>query len=486
MGQMEIATETERKYDVPADFELPRLSGLGVPETHELDATYFDTSDLRLTRHKRTLRRRTGGTDAGWHLKTPGDGTSRTEHRLPLAGDEVPAELMAEVRSIVRDHPLEPVVRLRTTRIETPITGDAGQVLALVAQDAVTAETDGHEQRWQEIEVELVDGDAKVLKTVEKALLRAGATPSGSASKLARALGDRALTPKTLTPKTLTPKTASNQDPVLAYARQQRDDLQAYDPGVRHGDPEAVHKMRVATRRLRSTLKTFKRSFDGDTAPRVADDLKWLAHLLGEVRDGQVLTGKLLGPVEQDGPEFAPVAERLKAHLTAKVDDGRAALGRELDGERYLRLLDAIDVLVDTANGERDPQRRAGKALAKADRLLDEAMTDGVDAELHEARKAYKGARYAVEVFAPEGGKPGKELIKRLTDLQDVLGAHQDSVVAREIIRELAGSAQAEGESAFAYGIQYARQEQVGAETRDELPTVLLAARQYKLRSWLD
>jgi CHAD domain-containing protein len=469
---MEIATETERKYDVPPDFELPRLSGLGSAETHELDATYFDTPDLRLIRHKRTLRRRTGGSDAGWHLKTPGDGSSRTEHRLPLDGAEVPAELMAEVRSIIRDRPLEPVVRLRTTRIETPIVDKAGHTLALVAQDAVTAETGGQEQRWQEIEVELVGGTAKIFKSLEKALLKAGATPSGSASKLARALGDRVLG---------RPAGSGETGPVLAYARQQRDDLQAYDPGVRHGEPEAVHKMRVATRRLRSTLKTFKRSFDGDTAPRVADDLKWLAQLLGEVRDGQVLAGKLLGPVAQEGPEFTPVAERIEAHLAAKVEAGRQALGTELDGERYLRLLDAVDVLIDSATEEHNPARRAGKALAKADALLDEAMAGGVDAELHEARKAYKRARYAVEVFAPAAGKPGDQLIKRLTDLQDVLGAHQDSVVAREILRELARGA---GDG-FPYGVLYARQEQVGVEMRAELPTVMLAAHQYKLRSWI-
>ena len=101
---MQTATETERKYDVPADFALP-TTGRCRPaaETHDLDATYFDTEDLRLARHKRTLRRRSGGADAGWHLKTPGEGTSRTEHRLPLDGDEVPEELRAEVRAIVRD-----------------------------------------------------------------------------------------------------------------------------------------------------------------------------------------------------------------------------------------------------------------------------------------------------------------------------------------------------------------------------------------------
>src|SRR4051794_21217840 len=150
---METATETERKYDVPAGFELPSLVGAAEPETHELDATYYDTPDLRLARNRRTLRRRTGGTDAGWHLKTPGDGASRTEHRLPLDGDGVPDALQAEVRAIIGRSPLHRVAGLRPRRIETPLRDQDGRILALIAQDQVTAETDGAEQRWQEVEV---------------------------------------------------------------------------------------------------------------------------------------------------------------------------------------------------------------------------------------------------------------------------------------------------------------------------------------------
>jgi CHAD domain-containing protein len=470
---MEIATETERKFDVPEGFELPPLAGAADPEIQELDATYFDTPDLRLARNRRTLRRRTGGTDAGWHLKTPGDGISRTEHRLPLDGEAVPAELQAEVRAIIRRSALQPVARLRTRRVETPLRDDTGRVLALIAQDQVTAETDGQEQRWQEVEVELVDGGPRVLKAVERELLAAGATRAAGPSKLARALGDR-LTPGGGKPKKI--------NPVLAYGREQRDAISAYDPGVRHGEPEAVHKMRVATRRLRSSLKTFKKSFDPELAARVAPELKWLAGQLGEVRDGQVLSHKLLAAVEDEEAEFAPVAERIRAHLEAKVSNGREALAQDLDADRYLNLLDAIDALVaDPDTEDKDPLRRVRKAVDKADDLLDEALAGGADAELHEARKAYKRARYAVEVFEPSAGKPAKTFVKALTELQEVLGAHQDSVVAREILRELAGSA----EDGFPYGILYARQEQVGRDTYGDLPLAVAAAGKPRLRSWL-
>ncbi|GIF19263.1 CHAD domain-containing protein [Actinoplanes tereljensis] len=473
---MEIASETERKYDVPDGFVLPSLVGTaGIrditgAETHDLDATYFDTDELTLLQNRRTLRRRTGGGDAGWHLKTPGAGQSRTEHRVPLNGGDkntVPAELHGQVRALSRREILKPVARLRTHRIETPLRDAKGRTLALIAQDQVRAESGGKEQRWQEIEVELVDGDAKVLEAVEKRLLSVGATPAAGPSKVARALDGRLK-------KTPKPKVKS---PVQAYAQEQRDAITEFDPGVRQGDPESVHKMRVATRRLRSTLKTFKRSFPG--FEEVGDELKWLADLLGQVRDGQVQKGKLLAGVEESGDQFTAVAARIRQHLDDQVDRGRAALDESLESERYLALLDRIDRLADRpGKGEPDPIKRAAKSLAKADGLLDQALADGVDAELHDARKAYKRARYAVEVFAGAAGKPGKQLVNALTDLQDVLGAHQDSVVARELLLEL-------GPDSFWFGVLWARQEQVGTDTHAELPVVVEASRKKKLRQWI-
>ena len=471
---MEIAGETERKYDVPDGFQLPDFAGeAGIrstdgAQTHDLDATYFDTDDLTLMRSRRTLRRRAGGTDAGWHLKTPGDGSTRTEHRLPLDGDAVPDELAGQVRAIIRRRELKPIARLRTRRVETPLRDSDGATLALVAQDEVTAERDGREQRWQEVEVELVDGGPEVLEAVERRLLGAGATPAAGPSKVARALGNPSA------PKPA--KSKGKVDPVLRYVREQRDAITGNDPGVRRGEPDAVHKMRVGTRRLRSTLKTFKRTFPDDAD--LGAELKWLADLLGQVRDGQVQEQKLLAGLDEAGEEFRPVAARIRTHLDAQVEDGRRKLTEALDGDRYLTLLDRIDRLAAVRTVERNPIRRAAKALATADALLDQALADGEDTELHEARKSYKRARYAVEVFAPDAGRPAKQLVKSLTELQDVLGAHQDSVVARELLHEL-------GQDSFWFGVLWARQEQVGRETYAELPVVVEESRWKKLRAWL-
>jgi CHAD domain-containing protein len=531
---MEIATEAELKFDVPPDFELPPLTDtagvteMAPAETHELDATYFDTADLLLARHRRTLRRRTGGSDAGWHLKTPGDGTSRTEHRLPLGddADTVPPELVSEVRAIIRSAELRPVARLRTRRVETPLRDDSGRTLALVEQDEVRAETDDGQQSWNELEVELVDGGPKVLKAVEKRLLAAGATPAAGPSKLARALGDRLTAARNEQPrKTQQPneqprkneqrsngkQTRKNEharrdggssptDAVLAYAAEQRDAIMANDPGVRHGDPEAVHRMRVATRRLRSTLKTFRPVWARARTDFLRGELKWLADRLGEVRDGQVLTGRLTAAVDREGSEFAPVAARVREHLGGTVRSGHGSLLAALDDSRYLRLLDELDDVVDSApaggregaTSAKAVRRRACAALTEADNLLDAAAgtdardTTERDEHLHEARKAYKRARYAVEVFVPTVGKPAKRLAQRLTALQDVLGDHQDSVVARQVLRDVAASARAAGDDTFAYGVLHARQEQAGEAVLSGLPMATRESRKRKLRAWLD
>jgi CHAD domain-containing protein len=472
---VEIATETERKYDVPQTFELPALVGVaGIAEvdgaeTHDLDATYFDTDDLRLMKNRRTLRRRTGGNDAGWHLKTPADGDGRKEHRTTGEPDTVPDELIKVVRTIVRRHPLGPVARLRTHRVETPLRDATGRTLALVAQDQVRAESDGEEITWQEVEVELVDGTAVVLDAVEEALLAAGATPAAGPSKVARALAGRLAAVQGK-------KTKGKVNPVFRYAREQRDAILGFDPAARRGEEEGVHKMRVATRRLRSTLKSFKRWFPESG---LNDELRWLAGILGAVRDPQVLEEKLLAGVVDAGPEFEPAAQRIRASLDHRISQGREELAAALDSDRYLDLLDRIDEVVDGAPEQRtDPGKRARKVLRRADDELDAAMAGGVDEEIHEARKSYKKARYAIEVIAPEAGKPAKGLVKALTALQDGLGAHQDSTVAREVLREL-------GSDSFHFGVLYGRQEQVGKDTLAEVPALVRASRRKKVRRWL-
>jgi len=205
--------ETERKYDAAAGFALPDLAGLdGVaavtgPQTYRLRAIYFDTADFRLAAAKITLRRRTGGTDAGWHLKLPAGADSRREVHAPLGrgASRVPARLAELVARWTGGQPLRPIALLATTRRVRRLARRDGEVLAEVADDLVVgslpapaaagANAGGpvtpewrEASRWREIEIELVTGSRELLDSAGEALRRAGAAPSAAASKLSRLL----------------------------------------------------------------------------------------------------------------------------------------------------------------------------------------------------------------------------------------------------------------------------------------------------------
>ncbi|WP_324275185.1 CYTH domain-containing protein [Blastococcus brunescens] len=168
--------EIETKYDVDEVFELPALTGLdgvaGVdpPVEHELEAVYHDTADLRLLRARVTLRRRTGGSDAGWHLKLPA-GTARRELHAPLGRSvkNPPKVLGAPVVGLLRGAPTAPVATLRTRRVVTALRDAEGRLLAEVADDRVTAtvpaagpDRPDEAHTWREVEVELGDGTVEL------------------------------------------------------------------------------------------------------------------------------------------------------------------------------------------------------------------------------------------------------------------------------------------------------------------------------------
>jgi len=499
-----MASEIERKYEVPVGFAVPADIGaegitVGEPVVHELTAVYYDTADLRLARDLMALRRRTGGTDAGWHVKRYRARDERDELQLPPGrAGVVPAAVAAEVRAVSRGGRLRPMVTIATTRTERPVLDPDGRVLALVADDVVRTEVTADPaagQQWRELEVELVDGDRALLDEIDRRLREAGAVPSADLAKIARALdgrwpsGDRPTGPP-----------GSAAEVVGAYLRAQRDALVEYDPKVRRAEPDTVHKMRVATRRLRSTLRTFRPLWDRSTADRLRAELRWLAEVLGAVRDGEVMAARLDAALGAEPPELVqgPVEVRLTGGLRARAGRDHRTLVRVLNGRRYAELLDDLDELIAAPPSDRAARpagaelaRRVRKQVRQVDRLLAAADRAGAgdrpvseplphvldrDTALHEARKAAKRARYAAEAVHPTFGRRAKLLAAAMEDLQELLGDHHDSVVTRDLLLQTAAAAHGAGESTFTYGLLHARQAAAAERIELDVPAARKAA----------
>ncbi|MET8507911.1 CYTH and CHAD domain-containing protein [Streptomyces sp. NPDC004787] len=498
----ETKRETERKYEATGDGPLPDLTRVpGVAEVAddgvmELDAVYYDTPDLRLAADGLTLRRRTGGGDAGWHVKFPVTAGVRDEIRAPLS-DTLPGELAGLLRSRVRHAEVVPVVRLRSARDVRRLLAADGSPLAELSVDAVRAERlpDGPTADWTEIEVELADGvdDPALLDAVEEHLRTADIHPSTSPSKLARALAETGTGPEAGSEAdtgagagSVPAKPGTAGAAVLAYVREQHEAIVALDPAVRRDLPDAVHRMRVACRRMRSAFKTYRRVLDREVTDPVGEELKWLAGELGVARDQEVLDARLRARVADLPPDLTlgPVTARLRRRDAALARSARRRALDALDSARFLALLDTLHALLADPPLRADAHRAAPKVLAKAvrkdhkrlARRIEHALAlapgEERDRALHEARKAAKRARYAADAARPALGKPAKKLAKRVKAVQSLLGEHQDAVVARDALREIAIQAHGAGESAFTWGLLHGREEAAAAAAERELPAV--------------
>jgi CHAD domain-containing protein len=479
--------EIESKFDVPAEFVLPPLDGLGGvtsvgdPVELHLDATYFDTTDLRLAHAGIALRRRTGGVDDGWHLKMAQTLDERIEVRRPLGRDaeRVPAALCDLVLARVRGRPLLPIATLRTHRLVSHLLGPGGSPVAEVADDRVTGETGSAVSAWREVEVELVDGDRDLLAVVGDRLREAGAAPSGSSSKLARLLDLDAQRDDDAT----VGSDSTAGVALLAYLREQAVAMTALDPLVRVDVPDAVHKMRVAVRRTRSALATYRRLLDRSVTDPLRDELRWLGTVLGPVRDAEVTREHLRNEIaaQPQSLVIGPVTRRVDRTLGAHHREAHKQAVTEMRSDRYLGLLDAVD---DVAAGsalkgkrvDRPARTQLPRAVRRAfDRMVgfvDQAAAAATDEEndrlLHEVRKAAKRVRYAAESARPVVGSDAADLAKAMEGLQDVLGEHQDSVVVRDLLRRLAVEADDDGESSFTFGRLHALEEWRAARTRGQ------------------
>ncbi|HEU5484738.1 MAG TPA: CHAD domain-containing protein [Microlunatus sp.] len=280
-----------------------------------------------------------------------------------------------------------------------------------------------------------------------------------------------------------TPETVG--DLVRAYLVEQCTVLIDAESALR--DREAVvHPTRVAARRLRSTLRTYVEVVDVARAGTLSDELSWFAGLLGEIRDREVLESRLLDDLEALAPELVvgPVARQISEELTAGRSAAWDVVESELDSDRYRRLLAELHRWHGDApltKAAKAPAAGVKKYVKRANKKLDKRLDRAIEAHLsgdpetddllHQARKAGKRARYAVELAAPVLGKKADKLVAARKDLQDVLGEHQDSIVAADFLRtEGVRVGLRSGHNGFTYGLLFggelARQAAIGEQLR--------------------
>lgn len=273
-------------------------------------------------------------------------------------------------------------------------------------------------------------------------------------------------------------------DLVRAYLAEQATVLIDAESTLRSREP-VIHPTRVAARRLRSTLRTYDDVIDVARAGAVEDELVWFAGLLGEVRDREVLEARLLADLAELPPELVvgPVAAQIETELTTQRKVAWDAVIGVLDDDRYRRLLAELHRWRSDAPLTKEAKapaatvktyvKRAGKKLDKRlDRAIEAQLTGGPEADhlLHAARKAGKRARYAVELAAPVLGRKAEKLIASRKDLQDVLGEHQDSIVAAAFLRtEGIRIGLRSGHNGFTYGVLYGRELTRRAAITDQL-----------------
>ena len=475
---MSAGSHLERERKLVGKHELlDTLDGEPL-ETRTFTSTYYDTDDRRLLRRGVTLRRRVEGGLSRWQLKLP-QNTGRLE--VEVAGGPLPPrELYELLTAFLARGKLAPAATLRTKRrgIRVREGADAADV---VADEVAVLDGDQEVDAFDELEVELVSGDESLLDVLERRLHDAGAKAGTGEVKLERALGG---VPREGEVPPV--RGAPPLEHLLWQLRRQFEAIVAHDPGVRLGtDPEDVHDLRVAIRRLRAMLRAARPMLAPKWSEPLRAELKWLGGELGPLRDADVFRAQLSEETSTlDEPDRAGIEEliglveldRLSAHAKAV---------RALRSRRYRALLDELErtARAPRASGVSVPldgiARREFRKLATAARQITPSSSDE---ELHALRIRGKRARYAAELAATATGKRTTRFLKQAKRFQDVVGEHQDAVVAEEQLRAL--QARAGRDSAFGAGRLVERQRARREKSRGELPAAWERFERAGRRAW--
>lgn len=512
--------EVEAKFRVPDAGRLdrlaaaPRLAGydLDAPVARRDDDAFLDTADRRFLAAGYYLRRRENADGLRFTLKqivTADDGLLRREELEQRAAADVapeqwpPGPLRRRVLEIADGAGVAEFFTLSQERRTRAVRGSRAPV-AEMSLDAVTITAGGRDERWFEVEVELVDaGTENDLKTLAAGLRDVWDLAPEPASKFARALaalegaaaapeggaaaqGEDGADARTIVPggdgadsgadtppddvagapapapwrpgaaEARRKRPATKRDDPMAAAAQKTlrlhfSKMLAHEQGTRLGeDPEELHDMRVATRRMRMALRLFDEHLDPDVMRPVLKGLRRTGRSLGAVRDLDVFLEKTLAYLETLPESRRDELEPLMAAWRREYETRRGAMVAYLDGRRYARFIDYLGDLLagppERLAATHVPAPSVGQVLPAllhrdlADVLAAGSLLAGPEASLarfHRLRIAGKALRYTLEFFEAPLGRGAGPLIEATKRLQDHLGDLQDAVVSCGILRDV-------------------------------------------------
>lgn len=435
----------------PADLSAV-LAAAPEGETQEksLVSTYFDTPQGDLRKARISLRIREGGGNKVQTLKR-GDGFAREEYEQAVSGKglDLTIKALKDALTPAKRKTLAPVFTVRVVRRQR--TFDFGGSTIEMAVDEGEVQAGPRAKRISEVELELKAGDCQGMFDLARELFKTAPLYLSFDGKASQGQGlidgsDRA--PRRHDKAPLAQGLTAGQA-FQAIARNALNQIAANGVVLREADSvEAVHQLRVAVRRLRSAISTFKKVVDDKAAEEINRELKWLARACDEARDLDVFAeanARLADPT-LDLSALAPLVEAARARGHAKAC-AAVASGRfrdlVLETTAWVETGDWL-----TGGGKSAARRRdlpAAQFAAKAlDRRRKAVMKRGQDISgrddevRHEARIAAKKLRYGAEAFAPLFDPAlSRDFIKTLKRLQDHLGDLNDAAVAAELVERL-------------------------------------------------
>jgi CHAD domain-containing protein len=428
---MKSGVEREVKLVPGPGFRRIELEGRPI-EARTLTSIYHDTDDLRLGQAGITLRLRRGGPAAVWQLKLPLE-DGRCELEWPAPSRRIPGAVRQLLVAHTRGRPLGAVATLRTERSGVVVTDGRTDVAEMTEDRVEVIADEGVVETFEEIEVELVDGEPEALDRLERLLLDAGARPSDAPPKVFRALGG--------VPARGTRVKAKGRRRVLAQAlAAQYAEVLAHDPGTRLGtDSEALHDHRSAVRRLRAFLRAGRPLLDRTWADDLRGSLKRIGRALADARDLDVMIARIEDDRRRlDEPERTGAGDVLEV-----LRERRSRLQQELVASIsepwYISTLNRLETAVGDPHfaGSGSLRRGVQRDHRRARKIVRDLPVTPTDAQLHALRRAVRNGRYSAELAEAGGIRKAGRYRKRAKALQGILGDHQDAVVAGRLLAEI-------------------------------------------------